>query len=513
MTVLDARPAVGSQVPTIRHVPEYVSSSGPEVCALADRAGLVLDPWQRLVLNDALGERADGRWAAFEAGLIVARQNGKGAVFEARVLGGLFLLKERLIMYSAHEFKTAAEMFLRIEQLISNTDQLRRRVKKVTRSHGEEGIELLTGQRLRFVARSTGSGRGFSGDLNIWDEAQHLSNASVDALMPTMSARPRPQLWYGGSAPDRDLAPCEQIARVRRRAIEGGAKARRLAYFEWSATLCTDACGVECAEHDDPADPATWAKTNPGLGIRITEEHVETEQASMSARGFARERLSVGRYPSEGAGWSVISQGAWEATAHGEVLDSEGNVLDPGSRPLDPVAFAVEVTPDRGFASIAVAGQRDDGLLHVELIDHRPGTDWVVDRMASLIETWSPCAVALDPGGPASSLLAGFKDVEIELTLPKSRDAAAAAGQFYDSIVRPPEAEDDWSSKLRHRPKPALTLAVAGATKRTLGDAWVWDRRSPDADISPLVAVTLAGWAFATRPVEDDNYDVADSVH
>ncbi len=492
MTVLDACPVLGSQIPTIRHVPEYVSSSGPEVCALADRAGLVLDPWQRLILNDSLGERADGRWAAFESGLIVARQNGKGAVFEARVLGGLFLLGERLIMYSAHEFKTAAEMFLRIEQLISNTDQLRRRVKKVTRSHGEEGIELLTGQRLRFVARSTGSGRGFSGDLNIWDEAQHLSNASVDALMPTMSARPNPQLWYGGSAPDRDIAPCEQIARVRRRAIEGGAKARRLAYFEWSATLCSDVCPPVCTEHDNPADPATWAKTNPGLGIRISEEHVETEYSSMSARGFNRERLSVGRYPMEGTGWDVISREAWEATE------------DSASELVDPVAFAVDVTPDRSAASIAVAGQRADGLLHLEVVDHRPGTGWVVERLLELIERWSPCAIALDASGPAGSLIADCDEAGIELVKPKSREAAGACGALYDAVVRPPESGTDWSARVRHVLHPELSAAVAGATKRPLGDAWAWDRRGTGVVISPLVAVTLAGWAFATRPREEE---------
>ncbi len=492
MTVLDASPMIGSQVPTIRHVPEYVSTSGPEVCALADRAGLVLDPWQRLVLNDSLGERANGRWAAFESGLIVARQNGKGAIFEARVLGGLFLLNERLIMYSAHEFKTAAEMFLRIESLISNTDQLRRRVKKVTRSHGEEGIELLTGQRLRFVARSTGSGRGFSGDLNIWDEAQHLGNASVDALMPTMSARPNPQLWYGGSAPDKDIAPCEQIARVRRRAIEGGTKARRLAYFEWSATLCTDQCGKECTEHDDPEDPAIWAKTNPGLGIRITEEHIETEQASMSDRGFARERLSVGRYPAEGSGWDVISQEAWQATA------------DPDSQALDPVAFAVDVTPDRSSSCIAMTGRRADGLLHMEVIDHRPGTGWVVDRMKSLVERWSPCAIALDAGGPAGSLAADFEEAGIELVNPKARELAAACGQLYDAVVRPPDAADDWKPTARHIPHPALSSALAGAAKRPLGDSWAWDRRGASVDISPLTTVTLAGWAFATRPRDEE---------
>lgn len=493
MSVLEESTLVGSQVPTIHVVPEHVSSAGAEACVLADRAGLVLDPWQRLVLKDSLGELADGRWAAFESALIVARQNGKGAVLEARVLAGLFLLGERLILYSAHEFKTAVEMFKRIEELISGTAAFRKRVKHVSRTRGEEGIELTTGQRLRFVARSTGSGRGFSGDCNIWDECQHLSDASVDALMPTMSARPNPQLWYAGSAPDKDLAPCEQITRVRRRALAGGEKARRLAYFEWSATLCGDQCGPSCTEHDDPASPLTWAKTNPGLGIRITPEHVGNEHASMSFRGFARERLSVGNYPVEGGGWDVISEAAWTATE------------DAASEPLDPVAFAIDVTPDRSAACIAIAGARTDGLMHVEVVDHEPGTGWVTGRVQALVERWTPCAVVLDPGGPAGSLVGDLEAAGIELVKTKARDVAAAAGGLYDAVVRPPDAPEGWAPTVRHIPHPALSAALSGAGKRPLGDAWAWDRRGVSVDISPLVAVTLARWAWTTRDRGDDD--------
>jgi phage terminase large subunit-like protein len=73
-----------------------------------------LDPWQEFVLAHALGERADGKWAAFEVGVMVSRQNGKGAILEARELAGLFLLGERLIIHSAHQFDTSLEAFRRL---------------------------------------------------------------------------------------------------------------------------------------------------------------------------------------------------------------------------------------------------------------------------------------------------------------------------------------------------------------------------------------------------------------
>jgi hypothetical protein len=491
--VAEERLILGSREPRICVHPEAERSAGRLAVDLARRAGLLLDPWQCLVLERALGVQPDRRWSAFEVGLIVARQNGKSAVFEARMLAGLFLFGEQLIMYSAHEFKTAGEIFRRVLALIEGTPDLRKRVKAVARSKGEEGIELVTGQRLRFVARSTNSGRGFSADCTIWDECQNLPDASVDAMMPTLLARPNPQLWYGGSAPDRDLAPCEQITRVRRRAI-GGDAVERLAFFEWSAELCSDQCGAGCAEHDDPADPQVWAKTNPALGSgRVGIEAIAKLHASMSPRGFAREILSVGNYPSDAAGWEVISEAAWAATA------------DPASQPMDPVAFAVDVTPDRSAAAIAVAGARPDGLVHVEVIDHRPGTGWVVERMQDLIKRWNPCAVALDAGGPAGSLMADFDEAGIELTKPKARDAAAACGALYDAVVRPPDAPSDWAPTLRHIPHPALSAALAGAGKRPLGDAWAWDRRGTSVDISPLVAATLARWAYTTRPRQESS--------
>ena len=65
--------------------------------------------------------RRGGKWAAFEVGLIVARQNGKGTVLEALELAALFLFPDvRLILHSAHEFKTAQEAFLRVRALIED---------------------------------------------------------------------------------------------------------------------------------------------------------------------------------------------------------------------------------------------------------------------------------------------------------------------------------------------------------------------------------------------------------
>jgi phage terminase large subunit-like protein len=193
---------IGAQEPRVCCVPEYSSTTGREACELAAMAGLTLDPWQAFVLEHALGERADGSWAAFEVGMIVPRQNGKGSVLEARELAGLFLLGERLIIHSAHQFDTSLEAFRRLLTLIEGAPELERLVKRVSRSHGEEGIELMSGQRVRFRTRTKGGGRGFTGDCLILDEAMILPESAHGALLPTLSARENPQVWYAGSAVD-----------------------------------------------------------------------------------------------------------------------------------------------------------------------------------------------------------------------------------------------------------------------------------------------------------------------
>jgi phage terminase large subunit-like protein len=114
---------VGSQFPRLESIPTFVNSSaGRDAIDLASVAGLDLDPWQRYVLANSLGKRADGKWSSFEVCCIVSRQNGKGGILEARELAGLYLFRsDRLLTHTAHEHKTASEHFRRVLFLIENT--------------------------------------------------------------------------------------------------------------------------------------------------------------------------------------------------------------------------------------------------------------------------------------------------------------------------------------------------------------------------------------------------------
>ena len=252
--------------------------------------GLTLDDWQQFCLTEMLQRDARGLHSAFEAAVVVPRQNGKGGLLEARQLWGLFLGGEVLQVHTAHEFKTCFEHFLRIVSLIENTPDLDAKVQRIRRGAGEQAVELKSGERLRFLARSAGSGRGFSGDAVYLDEAYALTAPIMGALLPTMSAVPNPQLVYTSSAPSFAQPVLFDLVQ---RGRQGGSP--RLFYAEW---------GNE--ENVDRHDKDAWYRANPALGIRIDEAFIEAELEAMDRhRAVMRDRIARHR-ADRGDGWTTV---------------------------------------------------------------------------------------------------------------------------------------------------------------------------------------------------------------
>lgn len=484
-----------------------MGSLGREVIELSSLAGLHLDPWQAWFIEQACAVREQTffnevtkewqrMWAAKEVGLMVSRQNGKGSILEARELAGLFLLGERTIVHSAHQFDTSKEHFLRILELLEGVPDFDREIAKVSNSHGDEGVTLKSGQRLRFRTRTKGGGRGWSPDFIAMDEAMYLGPAQIGALMPSLSARPNPQIYYTGSAGDKDSI---QFGRVRNRAIKGfkvqdpdtGEWTRvadpALFFAEWSIDGCTDLCLPNCQEHDKVADVESHAKANPGLGIRITTDHVEMEQRSMDEDTFKQERLGIGDWPVEGDQWGVISEESWRSR-----IDETSEITRDSIKVL-----AVDTSPNREFSSIAVSGTNGE-FRHVEITsneirtDHRPGVDWVVPRIKEIWDRVRPDAVIIDKVNQAGSFIKELEFMGITVISPTTSEYAQGCGEFYSGI-QPRKGE---VADIVHIDQLDLAAAVAGADKRNLAERWAWDKRNSATDITPLVAATLAAWGY-----------------
>lgn len=440
--------------------PPAASNLADDAIYLASSYGLTPDDWQEQILRGWLGRRADGKWAASRVGISVPRQNGKNAALEVRELFGMVDQGER-ILHTAHEVKTARKAFLRLLEFFDNPigfPELADLVKEIRRTNGQEAILLRNGGGVEFVARTRGSGRGFTVDVLVLDEAQELDDEAYAALLPTISSAPlgNPQQILTGTPPGPE-SNGEVFTRMRQAAIDG--KGARLCWLEWSSV-----------KGDDLDDPATWASSNPALGRRpnaIGIEAVVDERDAMDDETFARERC-----------------GMWEAAGSTSPIDLVmwADLADRSSELLDPVSFALAVPLDRSFASIGVAGRRPDGLAHVELVERQRGTAWVGAWLAERTSKWRCGPVVLDASGPAGSLITELAGKKIK-TLPVStREMGQACGALFDAV------ED---RRLRHLGQPEVDVALASAKKKPIGDSWVW-RRSGVDDISPLEAITLA---------------------
>jgi hypothetical protein len=150
------------------------------------------------------------------------------------------------------------------------------------------------------------------------------------------------------------------------------------------------------------------------------------------------------------------------------------------------VVFACEISEDRKHAAIVAAGREKDGpRIVVDLVFYEHPRA-AAGRLAVLGVKHDPVAVVVDPRSQAGTLLHPLAEAGVLVTVPGTADVAVAHGEFLD-LVR--------DKLLAHLDQGPLTAAVQSAQQRPLAGAQAWERRLV-VDQSPLVAATLAVWAF-----------------
>lgn len=451
--------------------PDYTRTLGDEVGDLAALAGLPPDPEQQLLLDATFALDHKGRHAAFEVCFICSRQNAKTGFFKMVALGKAFILDRGLVVWSAHEFSTAQEAFRDLTQMIESTPFLDARVKAITTGNGKEEIELKGGRRIKFKARTKTGGRGLTGDDVVLDEGFALTPAHMGALLPTLSARPDPQVLYGSSA---GLLTSDVLRGIRDRGRVGDPG---LVYMEFCAP--TGGCAEEGCLHQLEAqgcaldDEENWRKANPAMGRRITIEYIRKERRALPPEEFARERL--GWWDEAGTTDAAFGAGRWEACAG----------LKP--RGLTIAAYGLAATLDMTHCAVVAAGL-DGSVVHVRPLQHGPGSNWVLDRLKGL-----PAApLVVDSFGPAGSLIPDLEAAGLEVISANTKDVLDACAKMLN-LVR--------ERQFRHANYPELDTAVRGAVRREVRDRWAWGRKQSTSDVSTLEAATLAAW-HTSLPLE-----------
>jgi hypothetical protein len=440
-------------------------------------------PHQQLVADVALEvDPVTGRLVYDEYALLLPRQEGKSTFVEAkaahRCTATGFFGPRQHVVYTAQTRKKALEKWEEDFRPDFEASSYFRTRCTAHKPPGNEHFRFANGSRWGLEASTETAGHGPTIDEWYSDEAfAHQDWRLEQALGPAMITRANKQFGVISTAGWLDGSPylSAKVESGRAAVLDGRQSGR--AYFEWSADA--DA---------DPGDEGTWWRCMPALGRTITPAAIRSEYLKAAEQGklneFRRAYLNQWVPRDVADSWLVIPAAVW------------GNLADPRSLPEPPVVFAVAVPADRSYAAVGVAGRRRDGLLHAEVAEYAPGTAWVEGWLADRWARHSPAVVVLDKTGHEASFIRGLTDAGVALLHPSSQQVAAAYGQFYDAVV---------NGQLRHAGQPELDAAVAGAITRDVGDGGrTWGRRVSAADISPLVAVTLALWGFGERGPSGD---------
>lgn len=449
---------------------------GPRVGEVARLLGHPLMPWQQHVVDVALElDPLTGLPVYREMVLTTPRQQGKTLLILAamvhRCVGfGPPHGRRQNVLYTAQTRNDARKKLEDDHLPILDASKLRG-LYRTRMTNGSEAVIFTNKSKIGITSSTEKAGHGETLDLGVVDEAFAQSDDRLEqAMKPAMLTRPNAQLWVVSAGGKASSAYLMHKIQVGRDLVDAGIS-DGVCYFEWSAD-----------PGDDPADPQTWRSCMPALGYTISEAAVAADQKSMKPLEFRRACLNIAE-TATAAEWQVITQAHWNGAS------------DRDAQHAGPVALAVDVTPDRSAAAIAAAGRRTEGGRLVEVtgtphggLDHRPGVAWVIPRLKEIAAAAKPCVIVVND----RSLADAAAEAGITVHRPTAGDMVSACNGLYDGIAGAAPGGRD----VRHLGQPQLTAAVAGATKRTVGDAWAWDRRSVTVDICPLVAASLALWGL-----------------
>ena len=501
-----------------RHVviPEgIVDSLWFDVAEQCEEFGDTFDAWQDGLGQAMLGLRVDGMFAATVGGitLSIPRQVAKTFIVMRIVVALCTLFPNLTVLWTAHRTRTATNTFQKMKSFV-----LRPNVRGYLRAgsnqgtairdaNGEQEIPFANGSRILFGAREQGFGRGFDEvDVEVFDEAQILTERALeDMVAATNQSRFRhgALLFYMGTPP-RPQDPGEAFslrradALLSKQAVEG---------IDFGPPVESgDSLYVECS-----ADANVGRPDGPSLD---DQHQIEKANASYPHRtppvSIKRLRKNL---PSD-EGWRREGLGVWDdvnALTAPSIDWPKWSALASPAPDSGRVAYAVKFSADGSRVAIGAAVQPENGVPHVELVkvaDMAAGTSWLVDWLSvpylrldedgaavEMPARWRTCSrITIDGAAGAGALVNALRKAKVPervLHTPSVPEVISAHSMIAESIR---------AGTLSHFPEKNLDDAVRGAGKRPIGrtGGWGWSPLSPDVDVTPLDAVTLALHALTT---------------
>jgi phage terminase large subunit-like protein len=445
-----------------------------EIIELAEKIGMPLLDWQKLILGDMCAVDEDGMFIKKSSLFVCARQSGKSHMLRMRALAGLFCFDEQNILIMSSQRQMASKSLEMIAQIIERNDFLLAKVKGGTiercyrRTNGNERIILESGAEIKVVAATVDSARGLTADMVWIDELRDVGVEALDASKSTTLTRANSQRFYTSNAGHKLSAV---LNNMRERSLNKPPAS--VGFYEYSAE---DNCDIW--------DRRAWAMANPSLGTLISETAIE-EIISTSTYAAAMTETLCKWVGTETSPWTP---GSWESCADPTMI------MAPGMYTM----FAFDIEPHAKRHAALMAGCiLPDGRMGLSLVK-----TWESDRaidefkiavdIKAYCDEWKPKLVMFDKyTGQAIADRLYHSGVQIE-------DCSGVL--FYNACSVFKDCIDN--KRLVHGDQPALNEAMDNVAAKSNDSAWrIIRKKSSGSVAAPISAAMLA--LHLTKPVSE----------
>ena len=462
---------LGGQEPTFQRIGDYATTRGPEAVEMFEAYGRRYYGSQKLEMDVFFARDENGGFAAKSIGITKPRQNGKSFAVRDYAMW-MAAVEGKSVLYTAHHGRTVRKMFKEMCDFVESHEDFKDELDYIYKAGGYEGIYFNSGACVEYQTRTESGGRGGTYQVCVFDEAQQLTNAQQDAILPTVSAGGEiddgegdPQKIYVGTVPGPE---CQGTVfrELHDRAHSGETT---VWWLEWGAQ-------GESLDDVDVHSVDLWYACNPAMGRRMSEATVRDEHDTMSRDGFARERLGW---------WSPVA-----GKAHYALPTAKWDDLATENPPADgKTAFGVRFSVDGSEVCVCAALKHDDGV-HVELVRREntsAGLTWLAEFIAERKDT--ACTCVIDGKSGVQALVDRLERMpKGYLHVASASDATAAAATLLDCVN---EGTLSW-----YAPQGDLRDSAATSTRRNIGNSGSWGFGGENP--TPVTAASLAVWGVMT---------------
>lgn len=453
---------------------------------------LILEPWQREFMGEALAVDDAGIQCWRSVALVVARKNGKTALLAAYALWRLLNDDgQPEILLAAASDKQAGRLFdqavsfVRANQELNDQLHLREYIGEIARSDG--------GGKVLRVASDPNTLHGYNPSLVICDELHAWQKPSQrkawSALTTAGGARSRTQVFTITTAGDAETRETSILGRMIDTNEKAGALEKQpgltISRNQAAQTIIYD----YCAPTTDPTETAKMKLANPASWI--TEDYLATQAVNPELAPSEVLQLHGCVWAASINAWVTVEQ--WEACYEADA-----------SIPKEATTYlGADIALVHDSSAVARAWKRDDGKVVVECDvwtakANGLGTfvdggviklDLVEDHIRSDMAAYDVAEFVYDPRFFERSAEMLAEEGLLTAPVPQASSQMADAYEaFYAAVLE---------GRVVHAGDRVLTAHVMATAAQKTDRGWKISKLRSSQRIDALVAVVIAHWRAA----------------